>query len=142
MNEPVKEIRATQITMGRGLVDVTRIEHEGRAGILFRPRQSHIPVGEPGELSPGEYWPVEGDVVIWIENEAGASVIQKYLSPFLSWEDEEKLTVEEAWTILCETPDITSPVEYPDHALVTIEQLGSIMARATPIKASGTGGEA
>jgi hypothetical protein len=46
------------------------------------------------------------------------------------WEDEEKLTVEQAWTRLCETPDITSPEEYPDHALITMEQLGSFMARA------------
>jgi len=46
------------------------------------------------------------------------------------WENEEKLTVEQAWTILCETPDITSPEEYPDHALITMEQLGSFMARA------------
>lgn len=84
MNEPVKEIRAAQITMGLGLVDVSRIEHEGRTGILFRPRHAHIPVGEPGELPPGEYWPVDDDVVIWIENEGGASVIQKYLSQFLA----------------------------------------------------------
>ncbi len=48
----------------------------------------------------------------------------------VGWEAEEKLTVEEAWTILCETPDITSPEEYPDHALITMEQLGSFMARA------------
>lgn len=41
------------------------------------------------------------------------------------WEAEEKLTVKEAWTILCETPDITSPEEYPDHALITIEQLAA-----------------
>lgn len=45
------------------------------------------------------------------------------------WEREEKLTIEQAWTILCETPDITSPEEYPDHALITMEQLGSFMAR-------------
>lgn len=82
MSEPVKEIRAAQITMGLGLVDVSRIEHEGRAGILFRPRAIHIPVGEPGELPPGEYWPVDGDVVIWIENEGGAQVIRNYLMPF------------------------------------------------------------
>ncbi|MCD1264010.1 hypothetical protein B5M44_04430 [Shinella sumterensis] len=53
------------------------------------------------------------------------------------WESEEKLTIEEAWTILCETPDITSPEEYPDHALITMEQLGSFMARAAPVE-SGT----
>jgi hypothetical protein len=49
----------------------------------------------------------------------------------VGWEAEEKLTVEEAWTILCETPDITSPEGYPDHALITIKQLGSFMARAS-----------
>lgn len=76
-------IAAAQITMGRGLVDVSRIEHEGRAGILFRPREKHIPIGDEGELQAGEYWPVEGDVVIWVENEGGAKVIQKYLMPFL-----------------------------------------------------------
>jgi hypothetical protein len=42
----------------------------------------------------------------------------------------QTLTVAEAWTMLCETPDITSPEEYPDHALITIEQLGSFMARS------------
>lgn len=76
-------IAAAQITMGRGLVDVSRIWHEGRAGILFRPRENHIPIGDEGELSAGEYWPVEGDVVIWIENGGGAQVVKKYLTPFL-----------------------------------------------------------
>lgn len=42
------------------------------------------------------------------------------------------LTPEEAWTILCETPDITSPAEYPDHALITMEQLAGFMQRAAP----------
>ncbi len=46
------------------------------------------------------------------------------------WENEEKLTVEQAWQILVETPDVTSPEEYPDHALITMDQLGSFMARA------------
>lgn len=77
-------VKAAQITMGRGLVDVTRIEHQGRSGILFRPRAQHIPVGDEGELPAGEYWPIAGDVVIWIETPAGASVILKYLSPFLA----------------------------------------------------------
>lgn len=51
-------------------------------------------------------------------------------APIMEWADEKKLTVEQAWTILCETPDVTSPEEYPDHALITMEQLGSFMARA------------
>lgn len=77
-------IKAAQITMGLGLVDVTRIEHEGRAGILFRPRDQHIPIGDEGKLQPGKYWPASGDVVIWIENEGGAEVIREYLAPFLA----------------------------------------------------------
>lgn len=76
----VAGVKAAQITMGRGLVDVTMITHEGRSGILFRPRDHHIPVGEPGEIQAGEYWPVEGDVVIWIENEGGAEVVAKGLA--------------------------------------------------------------
>lgn len=42
------------------------------------------------------------------------------------------LTVGEAWTELCETPNITSPEEYPDHALITMEQLGDFLERANP----------
>ena len=49
------------------------------------------------------------------------------------WHDEEKLTPDEAWTILCETPDITSPEDYPDHALITFEQLRSYMHRASAV---------
>lgn len=41
------------------------------------------------------------------------------------------MTVEEAWQELCETPDITSPEEYPDHALITMEQLKYFMDRAS-----------
>lgn len=51
-------------------------------------------------------------------------------------EEEETLTPEEAWTILCETPDITSPEEYPDHALITFEQLRSYMERTAHTTAS------
>lgn len=76
--------KAAEIVMGRGLVDVTTISYQGRTGILFRPRSEHIPVGADGQLQEGEYWPVAGDVVIWIENEAGAQVIDKFLRPFLT----------------------------------------------------------
>lgn len=51
--------------------------------------------------------------------------------------DEHKLTPEEAWTYLCETPDITSPEEYPDHALITFEQLRDYMENAAPLTAAG-----
>ncbi|UXS52566.1 hypothetical protein FY148_07855 [Agrobacterium tumefaciens] len=45
--------------------------------------------------------------------------------------NENALTPDEAWTYLCETPDITSPEEYPDHALITLEQLRDYMERAS-----------
>lgn len=45
-------------------------------------------------------------------------------------EADDKITPDQAWTILCETPDITSPEEYPDHALITAEQLRNFMERA------------
>lgn len=76
-------IKATQISMGHGLVDVGDIQHEGRKGILFSPRECHIPIGAEGSIS-GDYWPRTGDVVIWIDNADGAAVIDKHLSPFLS----------------------------------------------------------
>ncbi|WP_421357839.1 Lar family restriction alleviation protein [Agrobacterium rosae] len=64
------------------------------------------------------------------------------VSPSQGWHDEEKLTPEAAWTYLCETPDITSPEEYPDHALITFEQLRDYMERAIPIEASDSTKEA
>lgn len=39
----------------------------------------------------------------------------------------EKLTPEEAWQDLIETSDVTSPEEYPNHALITLEQLREYM---------------
>ncbi len=48
------------------------------------------------------------------------------------WLNDGPLTPDEAWTILCETPDITSPAEYPDHALITLEQLTGFMQCAAP----------
>lgn len=65
----------TQISMGHGLVDVTHIEYGGRIGLFLRPRAEAIPVGEPGELLGGDYWPVPGDVVIWMDNLAGLAVV-------------------------------------------------------------------
>lgn len=41
-----------------------------------------------------------------------------------------KLTPEEAWQDLIETSDVTSPAEYPDHALITFEQLREYMSGA------------
>ncbi|MGV2110103.1 hypothetical protein ACQZ46_02370 [Agrobacterium salinitolerans] len=58
------------------------------------------------------------------------SALSAQVKDVAGWQDEEKLTPKQAWTILCETPDITSPEEYPDHALITFEQLQSYMERA------------
>ncbi|WP_320202443.1 Lar family restriction alleviation protein [Agrobacterium rosae] len=58
------------------------------------------------------------------------------VSPPQGLGDEGKLTPEAAWTYLCETPDITSPEEYPDHALITFEQLRSYMEGAMPVEAN------
>ncbi|MEV5054629.1 Lar family restriction alleviation protein [Agrobacterium radiobacter] len=58
------------------------------------------------------------------------SALSAQVQDVAGWQDEEKLTPKQAWTILCETPDITSPEEYPDHALITFEQLQSYMERA------------
>lgn len=55
--------------------------------------------------------------------------------PADEWLTGGRLTPEEAWTILCETPDITSPEEYPDHALITLDQLRGFMER-TALKGS------
>lgn len=52
--------------------------------------------------------------------------------PQTGWENEEKLTFEQAWEILCNADDRTSPEDYPDHALITMDELGSFMARARP----------
>ncbi|WP_162252691.1 hypothetical protein, partial [Rhizobium sp. Root483D2] len=51
-------------------------------------------------------------------------------------QEDAGLTPEEAWQELCETPDITSPEEYPDHALITIEQLADYMRRAAASEGS------
>lgn len=51
-------------------------------------------------------------------------------------QEDAGLTPEQAWQELCETPDITSPEEYPDHALITIEQLADYMRRAAASEGS------
>lgn len=42
----------------------------------------------------------------------------------------ETLTPDEAWELLCNSDDRTSPEEYLDHALITKEELASYMERA------------
>lgn len=94
-------------------------------------------IGDPANTSPepqtrGEKQPE--DCVLSIGSSRvcayGTLGCVNHHAPVMDWADKGKLTVEQAWTILCETPDITSPEEYPDHALITMEQLGSFMARA------------
>ncbi|WP_210203041.1 hypothetical protein [Pseudaminobacter soli (ex Li et al. 2025)] len=74
------QMEAVEISMGHGLVDVGPITWQGRSGILLRPRDKHIPVGSPGELQDQSYWPVSGDVVIWIDWPEGAEIIIKHLA--------------------------------------------------------------
>ena len=74
-------IRGAQITLGKGVVDIAPIEHEGRKGVLLRPRQTIIPYGQPGELPEGRYWPVEGDVVLWVEGEGPGVLIDALSGP-------------------------------------------------------------
>lgn len=70
-------VEATQITLGKGLVDVGPILWDGRRGILLRPRPHHLPINDAGELQNVEYLPVEGDVVIWLDGlEAGWTRLQ------------------------------------------------------------------
>lgn len=69
------------------------------------------------------------DGIAW-EKRARVCDIAARLAAALDANEAEKLTVEKAWTSLCETPDITSPEEYPDHALITLEQLRDYMERA------------
>lgn len=45
---------------------------------------------------------------------------------------EEHLTPKEAWRILVEMDDRTSPEEYPDHALITYDELERFMQAAIP----------
>lgn len=72
------EITATQIAMGHGRVDVGPITHEGRVGLLLHPRPEVIPVGEAGTLQNVDYWPQEGDVVIWLDGpERGETIIRE-----------------------------------------------------------------
>lgn len=128
---------AAEITMGLGLNDVTEIRHEGRRGILFRPRPSGavIPVGEEGELQPGPYWPAPNDIVIWIKNPEGAAVIFDYLAPFLAqpaavagdvwWKAVDKIV-----NGVAELPGRTPPADQPYMMLVTPGELRCIAGAA------------
>lgn len=51
---------------------------------------------------------------------------------------EGELSVEAAWQDLVEKTDRTSPAEYPDHALITFEELADYMRLAAPSNV-GTG---
>lgn len=63
-----------QIEMGHGLVDVGQIHWQGRSGVLFAPRDQHVPIGEDGTVK-GDYWPKPSDVVIWVDDPRGADVV-------------------------------------------------------------------
>ncbi|GJD41361.1 WYL domain-containing protein [Methylobacterium bullatum] len=74
--EGERRIEATQITLGEGVVDIGPITHEGKTGVLFRPRKEHIAFGEAGQLPEGEYWPVPGDVVLWVSGKGPGVAIE------------------------------------------------------------------
>jgi hypothetical protein len=62
-----EKLTATEVTIGRGLVDIGPIYWLGKTGVLIRARPNHIAFGEPGELQKGEYDTAPGDVVIWVD---------------------------------------------------------------------------
>ena len=79
----IQNTAARQITLGLGTIEVCDIHHDGRHGILFRP-SPHVPVGEPGRLQNEGYMPDANDVVVWIENNDGADVLQGALCDVLA----------------------------------------------------------
>lgn len=68
---------STQITLGGGFVDVGVCTTENEFGVILRPRENHIPVGDDGELADENYTAIEGDVVIWFRTLAGLEVLQR-----------------------------------------------------------------
>lgn len=59
------------------------------------------------------------------------SVAKREYSPVKAGDQRSNLTPEEAWQDLIETSDVTSPAEYPNHALITFEQLRDYMSSAS-----------
>lgn len=45
---------------------------------------------------------------------------------------DDLLTPDKAWNDLCEKGDCTSPEDYPDHCLITKDELEDYMSRAIP----------
>lgn len=75
---PGKMLDCIEIMMGHGLVDIGPITWGTRKGVLLAPRDYVIPPGEPGRLQDQTYWPVRGDVVIWIDKPgAGAGIVEE-----------------------------------------------------------------
>jgi hypothetical protein len=76
------EHAGVEITLGRGLVDVCHYRHDGKHGILLKPREEFVPVGGVNPDLPvnSEYWTSENDVVIWIDNKEGAQVLLDYVN--------------------------------------------------------------
>lgn len=75
---PPKMLDAVEISMGYGAVDIGPFTWGTRKGVLLAPRSYIIPPGQPGRLQNQEYWPVRGDVVIWIDQPgAGAGIVEE-----------------------------------------------------------------
>lgn len=77
---PPNMLDATEISMGHGMVDVAEFKWGTRKGVLLAPRSYFIEPGQPGPLANTDYWPMRGDVVIWIDNpNAGAAIVEELI---------------------------------------------------------------
>lgn len=74
--------KGTEITLGEGFVDVCHYRHQGKHGILLKPRKEFVPVGGVNPELPvnSEYWTSEGEVVIWVSSKEAAEVLSKYVN--------------------------------------------------------------
>jgi hypothetical protein len=66
-----------EIAMGHGLVDVCVCNHEGRYGLVLKPRTQYVPIGE--ETAPqGSMVTLDGGcVVVWLDGpEFGKTIIE------------------------------------------------------------------
>lgn len=87
---------------------------------------------QPLRMSHDDWRSVSRD---WLD--AAAALRLAASRPAEPVEASELLTPEEAWQNLIEMTDRTSPEEYPDHALISFEELKDFMLRATTPNAVG-----
>jgi len=67
-----------ELTLGNGTIMVASVERDGRKGLLLRPvdKVYEIDTADPEWLKDPEYIPTDNDVIVWIDNLAGARVLQ------------------------------------------------------------------